>query len=164
MPVCGWKFGLHSSFNQGCFCIYETWKSCLSPIPSRWSQHCLQILVSYIVTFVIKDATLGLWGKEIKNKKCIIFSRFLGLGRNCFLCSHVTCPSYWTSSMLPWRKVRERNAHWIGNSWAFLGVFSHDSAKRPHGTHQCEEVRRSMWGATSSILNEQSFSSSFQSF
>lgn len=63
-----------------------------------------------------------------------------------------------TSSMLPWRKVREKNAHWIENSWAFLGVFSHDSAKRPHRTHQCEEVGRSMWEATSSILNEQPFS------
>lgn len=55
-------------------------------------------------------------------------------------------------------KVRQRSAHWIGNSWASLGVFSHDSAKRPHGAHQCEQVGRSMWAATASILNEQSLS------
>lgn len=78
MPVCCWKFGLHPSFNQGCLCIYETWKSCLSPIPSRWSQHCLKVFVLYIVNFVVKDddATLGLWGKEIKNKNVLVFSRF----------------------------------------------------------------------------------------
>lgn len=55
-------------------------------------------------------------------------------------------------------KVRQRSAHWIGNSWASLGIFSHDSAKRPHGTHPCEQVGRSMWSATASVLNEQSLS------